>query len=115
MTYLGSRASPPAVLDNNDINPYGNGLWVIQFTPEIFALGANAFEVYHMALLGPSGSEVDVYINRTFYDTTVRGDKNSWDANSPLYMIGGQTLNFFWNSAKTPAPKVTLWMQTPRE
>lgn len=109
---LGSRTSPPAVTSNDNTNPYGNGFWAVTFDPATLGQGANDFEIYHMSLMGPTGSSVSVYVNQTFYDVTVRGDSNSWDANQALYMRGGQSLIFYWNSAGTPHPKVTVWLRS---
>lgn len=114
MTYLGSRTSPPAVLDHQSRNPYGEGLWSIEFTPAILAISSASVEVYHMSVRGPTGSSMDVYVNQTFYDTTVRGDINSWDANNALFLRGGESLIFYWNSSATPAPKVSIWLRTPQ-
>lgn len=114
MADLGSRNSPAAVVDNQDRNPYGNGFWSVEFDPATFGVAANGFEIYHMTLSGPAGSSFQVFINHTFYSTSPRGDLNEWDPNQPLFMIGGQSLFFYWNSAATPAPKVTVWMRTPR-
>lgn len=114
MTYLGSRASPPAVIDNTGLNPYGDGFWSVTYDTNVLGQGSNDFEIYHLALKGPSTAALQVYVNQTFYEATPRGDLNSWDANHPLYMIGGQELIFYWNTNATPAPKVTIWMRTPQ-
>lgn len=111
--YIGSRTSPPAVISNDNVNPFGNGFWAVTFTPAIFAVAAGDFEIYHMTLRGPSNSQFQVYINSTFYSTSVRGDLNEWDPNQPLYMLGGQNLIFYWNSVGTPNPKVQVWCRTP--
>lgn len=110
-TYLGSRQAT-GVIDNTGQNPYGNGFWCCTFDSKVFAASANAFEIYHIALKGPSGSKLEVWVDRTFYDTTPHGDVNSWDPNETLHLMGGQTLYFYWNSANAPAPMVTVWLRT---
>lgn len=114
MTDLGSRNSPPAIIDNGDRNPYGNGFWSIEFDPARFGFASNNFEVYHIALKGPAGSSFQVFTNTTFYSTSPRGDLNEWDPNQPLFMNAGQSLFFYWNSAAAPSPMVTVWCRTPK-
>lgn len=108
--YLGFR-QVTAVISSDGSNPYGDGYWCATFDPKVFAVAANEFEVYHIALKGPAGSKVEVWADRTFYDTTQHGDLNSWDPNEPLHMNGGSTLYFYWNSANTPTPFVTVWLR----
>jgi hypothetical protein len=112
VTELGFRQATGA-LSNDNTNPFGNGLYAVAFTPQIFAFSANEFEVYHISLTGPAGSQLRVYVNSTFYDTTVRGDLNSWDPSNPLHMYGGQTLFFYWNAGTGSVPFVTVWCRTP--
>lgn len=108
---LGFRQAS-GVLSTDGTNPYGNGFWVVAFTPAVLAVPTGTFEVYHLALTGPLGSQVKVYVDRTFYDVTNHGDVNSWDPQHTLHLIGGgQTVNLYWNTGNTPVPQVTLWLQ----
>lgn len=100
-------------LDNSGFNPYGNGFWAVTFDPEILAMGTNDFEVYHIAVKGPSGSSLQMYHNRTFYDATSAGDLNSWDPQHPLEANGGDTIYLYWNTGTAPAPQVTIFLQQP--
>jgi hypothetical protein len=111
VTFLGSRVATGR-LDSTNINPYGNGLWRVVFDQRVLAIATNAIEVYHISLTGPAGSTLQMFIDRTFYDTTPRGDLNSYDPTNPLILRGGQELNFFWNSSATPVPSVTIWIRT---
>lgn len=111
VTFLGFRQATGTLISDGS-NPYGNGFWVVTFDPKILAVGSNDFEIYHIALKGPTGSKIEVWVDRTFYDTTQHGDVNSWDPNETLHMNGGQTLYFYWNVSATPAPFVTIWMKT---
>lgn len=101
------------VLTTDTGAPYGVGNWVVEFTPADFAVSTGKFEVYHMALTGPLGSQVQVWTDRTFYDISQHGDINSWDPNVPMPMDGGKTLWLYWNSAVAPAPMVTVWIRQP--
>lgn len=111
---LGFRTATAAI-DNTGTNPFGNGFWVATVDPKIWSQGSNEFEVYHISLKGPVGSQLEVWVDRSFYSTTPRGDVNEWDPKQPLEMRGGQTLYFYWNSAAAPtsstAPIVTVWIR----
>ena len=110
--YLGFRTGN-GVLDNSGNNPYGNGFWTVTFDPKIFAVSTGDFEVYHLALTGPTGSRVQVWIDRNFYDITNHGDVNSWDPNEAMHLMAGNTVYFYWNTAAAPAPVVTAWLREP--
>lgn len=112
--YLGTR-QVAAVLKSDGMNPYGDGNWVATFDPRVFAVATGEFDIYHMALTGPAGSSIQVWIDRTFFDTTPHGDLNSWDPNEPMHLLGGNTLYLYWNSSNSPvtgnAPQVTVWLK----
>jgi hypothetical protein len=110
--YLGSRAAT-GVVDNSGFNPFGNGLWCATFDPHIFAVSTGEFEIYHLALKGPNGSRVQWFVDRTFYDITNHGDVNSWDPNEPCHLLGGESVYFYWETAATPTPSVTVWLRQP--
>lgn len=109
---LGYRQAS-GVIDNSGQSPYGNGKWAVTFDPKTLAMSMNNFEVYHLALTGPLGSQVQVFTDRIFYDITDHGDLNSWDPNSPLRLNGGNTVYLYWNSAALPKPMVTIWLRQP--
>ena len=110
MSYLGWRMATGAV-DNSGNSPYGIGNYTATFDPKVFAVAANQFEIYHMALVGPAGSSLQVWVDRVFYDATSSGDLNSWDPQQTLHMIGGQTLYLYWNTGTGTTPQVTIWMR----
>lgn len=117
MSDLGFRQAS-GTIDNSGLNPYGNGFFSATFTPQIFATAANVFEIYHISLKGPVGSTLEVWVNSAFWETTPRGDINSYDPKNALRMMGGQSLIFYWNSAGAivsgiNAPLVTVWMREP--
>jgi hypothetical protein len=109
---LGFRTAVMAI-DNTGRNPYGNGFWVGTIDPKTWSLGANQFEVYHIAVRGPSGSTLELWVDTMFYSTTVRGDLNEWDPKQTLHMTGGQTLYFFWNLAGATTPLANVWIREP--
>lgn len=111
---LGDRTAI-AVISTNGTNPFGNGFWVSTFDQRVFALSTNAFEVYRITLMGPAGSKMLVYRDKTRVEIVPRGDLNSWNPPQPIQMRGGQTLYFYWNSgaATVPAPDVTIFLRKP--
>lgn len=112
--FLGYRRSQNPALSNDDRNPYGNGLWKVEFGPADLAFGSGDYEVYHIFLQGPSSSQFQMFINQTPYSASSRGDINEWDPNQPMRIIGGQSLIFYWNSAGTPNPLVVIACRLPR-
>lgn len=110
--YLGERTAD-GVIDNSGNNPWGNGFWTVTFDPAKMSVSTGEFEIYHLALIGPAGSRVQWYIDRTFYDVTNHGDINSWDPNEPCHLMAGNTIYFYWSSAALPVPSVTLWLRMP--
>lgn len=112
--FLGNRRSPAAFLSNDNRNPYGNGFWAVEFTPAIFAFSSIDFVITHIYLEGPANSQFRMYVNARPYSTSSRGDANEWDPNNPLYMHGGESLIFYFNSAGTPQPLVVVTCETPR-
>lgn len=114
-SYLGSRDATGALsmATSVNLNPFGTGLWTAVFDPKLLAFSAGLVECYHIALKGPSGSSLQLYIDNTFYDTTPRGDINSYDPQHPLILRGGNSLVFHWNTSTTPAPFVTTWWREP--
>jgi hypothetical protein len=90
---------------------------MVTFDPATLGQGANDFVIYHMAVQGPINSDLLVFQGATFYDTTERGDINSWDANTAFYINGGNSVYYYWNSAAagsfSATPIVTVWMRQP--
>lgn len=107
VAYLGNRVKQGT---HDSQNPLGSGNWTVAFTPADLATRVHS-QVHHIAIAGPAGSSFQVYIDTTFYDYVARGDVNSWDPSQTMPVQAGQTLYFYWNTAATPAPKVTLFLQ----
>jgi hypothetical protein len=103
--YLGPRS---AMGLTNLVNPLGAGFWTVAFTPAVFSISV-PFEVYHAAVSGPANSNFQVWIDSTFYDYAVRGDINSWDPAQPMVIQPGNTLYYYWNTASSPTPNVTVF------
>jgi hypothetical protein len=96
----------------NPNNPNVAGAWTVAFDPEVLSLPSE-FEVWHIALKGPSGSALQVYIDTTFFSNVVRGDINDWDPAQVLGVASGRTLFFHWNTATGSAPLVTIFCRQP--
>jgi hypothetical protein len=109
MAYLGSRQLT-GVLDVNNVLLSGG--WTITFDPQRLGIPQD-FEIYHMAITGPAGSILAVYVNTVFYSTTSRGDINEWDPNFPLLVQRGQTVYMYWNSLQAPAPTASIFCRQP--
>lgn len=109
MGYLGPRSATGVT---NLVNPLGTGFWVVMFDPNVFRIQVE-FEIYHIAISGPSGSAFQVFVDSTFYDYVARGDINSWDPSQPLHLRPGQTLYFYWNTNATPKPMVSVACREP--
>jgi hypothetical protein len=111
MSGLGFRQKKGVLTSGDDPNPYGTGMWLVRFSPQDFAVSTGAFENYHMALTGPKGSLIQIWIDRNFYDITSHGDLNSWDPNEAMMLSGGNTVSLYWNTAAAPQPLVTMWIR----
>lgn len=111
MTSLGFRSKRGTLLASN---PYLAGGWAVQFTPQDTRI-QEAFEIFHIAVQGPAAPScsLQLWLDTTFYSTTVRGDINDYDPNQPIYVRSGQTVNFYWNTTVNPAPMVTIFCRQP--
>ncbi len=107
MGYLGKLQRTGAV---DAQNPVLAGGWTIKFQPQDIGIRVDC-EVYHIAVVGPSGSQFQVWIDTTFYDNVVRGDINGWDPAQPMFLRPGDSVFFYYNTAATPAPKATLFFR----
>lgn len=112
MGYLGFRAKSGTLLAGN---PLLAGGWAVQFTPEDLGISTGGFEIYHIAVQGPAQPScvLQLWLDTRFYSTTVRGDVNDYDPNQPIYVIPGQTVNFYWNTNVNPAPNVSIFLREP--
>lgn len=95
-------------------NPLLAGGWTCAFTPRVLGIPED-FEIYHIAITGPAGSVMSVFIDTIFYSTTSRGDINEWDPNIPMYVQKGRTVYMYWNSALAPAPQATIFCRQPNK
>lgn len=109
MGNLGSRQVTGAV---DPTNPVTAGGWTCAFTPSVLNI-LQQFEVYHIAVKGPVGSTFQVFQDTTFYDAVSRGDLNSWDPSQPMLVQPGRTLYFYYDTATSPAPLVTIYCREP--
>ena len=93
-------------------NPLGTGFWTCAFTPAVLGWTV-ASEVYHIAVSGPAGSNLQLWLDSTFYDFVARGDINSWDPSQPMAVYPGQTLFFHWNTGDGAPPVATVFGRQP--
>lgn len=107
--FLGQR---PATGKLDRTNPLGVNFWTVTFDPRLLAIQI-PFEVYHIAVSGPTGSNFQVFLDNTFYDYVNRGDINSWDPAQPMHVRPGQSIYFYWNTGVAPAPSVTIFCREP--
>lgn len=107
--YLGSRAGL-GVLSATNRNVAGS--WVVTFPPN--ELPPDDFEIYHIALRGPTGNLL-VYIDDTFYSAASRTDVNEYDPKQAMFVRRGQTVSFHLSSAALPRPQVWIYMRQPEE
>ena len=109
MVNLGSREATGKLDPNNPVTP---GAWTVAFTPQILNIGQH-FEVYHIAVKGPTASTFQVYQDTSFYDAVPRGDLNSWDPSQPMHVQPGRTLYFYFNVTTPPAPVISIYCREP--
>jgi hypothetical protein len=109
--YLGSRTKKGTPSADNPFSPGG---WAVSFTPDDFRIRI-PFEIYHIAVQGPAlmSCNLQLWIDSTFYSTAPRGDINDYDPNQPIRVLPGQTVNLYWDTTVTPAPKVSVFCQEP--
>lgn len=106
--YLGSRAAAGST--TLYASPRGAGLWTVRFGPR--DLYPDAFEVYHITLIGPGG-DFWVYIDDALYSVADRGDINEWDPQHPMFVRPGQSISFYWSIGTGSAPTVWLYARQP--
>ena len=106
--YLGS-AQAVGVLSQANKNVAGG--WVVEFRTQ--DLPPIDVEVYHIAIVGPTGNML-VYIDESFYSATSRTDRNEYDPKQPMFVRRGQGVTFHLSSSSAPAPKVWMYIRTPR-
>jgi hypothetical protein len=106
---LGNRQ---AVGAHNPLNPYVAGAWTVTFDPATLSL-PNEFDVWHIAISGPSASSMRVYVDTVFFSNVARGDINDWDPSQTLRVKAGQELLFHWNTPGGSAPNVTIFCRQP--
>jgi len=96
-----------------DVTGLNTGNWTITFDSQ--ALGAKVpyFEVYKMVVAGATGTTAVIRIDNRDWDVIQRADVNSWEAGSPMPLVPGQTVYFFWSDPITDleAPEVTMWLR----
>jgi hypothetical protein len=120
MTDLGSRQAS-GTLDSTGANPFGNGLWVVAFTPTIWARATGRLQVYGAVVSGVGGlgpaqpAKAAVYIETAQRGNVPRVDTNEYDPQNPYELDAGETLFFYYSVGTAPKPMITVWIRTPPE
>jgi hypothetical protein len=106
---LGSRTAQGAA-DNSGLNP---GNWTIAFTPDVFNVNVNPFEVYKMNVSGAPGSSFSIWIDNFCYEQGVYGYFNTNDLGNVIPLIPGQTMYLCYSDLATDGfmPTATVWMR----
>jgi hypothetical protein len=89
-------------------NPVFAGGWTVTFMPADHGIRVE-FEVYHIAVRGPAGSNFEVWQDSTFYDSVSRGGINSWDPSQPMLCEPATTIYFYYSTAANPRPTVSIF------
>lgn len=95
----------PAQIKNGYVN--GNGVYEIDFNSY-----TQNVECVRLAIQGPAGSTLSVYVEDIFVDTTPRGDLNSNELLHPYQLAKGQRLILIWSIGTGTIPLATAWFRT---
>lgn len=110
---LGYRTVKAAV-DTTGQNP---GNYTATFDAKVLGIQNPYFEMYKLFLTAPvlagGSTQVDVGLNLGYWDTTLIGQRNAWDANQALLMTPGDTLYVYFNvpTSNTTVPVVYAWFR----
>ena len=108
---------PRPVVAAADTTGRNTGNYTAVFDGQIMGIQNPVFEMYHLFLTAPalSGQSTiaDVALNGYFWDTTLIGQRNSWDPSQPLLMTPGDTLYIFFNfpTSNATKPTATAWFR----
>jgi len=108
--YRPVKAAP----DTTGLNP---GNYTATFDARVLGITQNYFEMYHLYLTAPvlagGSTQVDVALNGGYWDTTLIGQRNSWDPAQPLLVTPGDTIYVYFNvpTSNTTVPTVTAWFR----
>lgn len=93
------------------------GNYTAVFDSSVIRVTRPSFEMYHLYLTAPTlvgqSTTADVLLNLGFWDTTLIGQRNSWDPAQALLMAPGDTLQVFFNVpiSNPTVPTVTAWFR----
>lgn len=100
-----------------DTTGRNTGNYTAVFDGAVLGIQHPVFEMYHLYLTAPTlngqSTIADVLLNLNFWDTTLIGQRNSWDPSQPLLMTPGDTLYLFFNvpTSNTTKPTATAWFR----
>lgn len=115
-TDLGKRDTLPVIntpaLLSDGSSPYGNGFWSARWDP--VSLPRVPFEIWHMAVRGPSGAALQLYVSTRLVSATSRASLNEWDPSQPIPVDpgAGESVIAYWNTAATPKPYLAFYMRS---
>jgi len=93
------------------------GNYTAVFDATVLGIQNPYFEMYKLYLTAPvlagGSTQVDVGLNLNYWDTTLIGQRNAWDADQPLLMTPGDTLYVYFNvpTSNTTVPVVYAWFR----
>lgn len=108
--YLGFRGPSTVALSANNKKLAGG--WVATFLAQ--DLYPDDFEIFHIAVTGPSGG-LRVYIDDQFYSATSRSDENEYDPKNAMFVRRGQQITFHFGSTANPQPQVYIYARQPQQ
>ena len=85
-----------------------NNNWEIDYTPT----GGDAVSVNRITITGPVGSTLNLYIDNTLIDATLRGDLNSNELLVPHILRAGQQLRLVWSLGVGNPATATIFTST---
>jgi len=105
------------VIATADTTGLNTGNWTAAFDPRLLSIQQPVFEMYKLYVRAPvqagGSTQLDVVLNNGYWDTTLIGQRNAWDAVQALLMTPGDTLYVLFNvpTSTTPAPTVYAWFR----
>lgn len=108
---LGPTKLLTAVADSTGINPYGRGNWTINVQQKDLNVFVAQAEIYQIFADGPVGSSFQMHRNTRQWNVVLQGWANNYDPTETIYVRPGDSINFYWNSTRLPAPTVILWLR----
>lgn len=88
------------------LNSAGN--WEIDYQGQ----GGDAIVINRITITGPIGSTLNLYVDNTLIDATLRGDLNSNELLIPHILYSGQMLRLVWSLGNGNPSTATIFSST---